>query len=210
MDLDCHSHHLYPVVSVNICERLSLRCIINRGPFISTLVVSDSLRREKSSTRPFRFRLGHPYVFYLSYTTWSSTTHDDATISLSRLFRFSAVLRMALFFNAKVFSLPASTLDFHALHFMGLLYGSFLAWCSGSLVILFSPLFSFHSVFLFFFLQRFSLPLSVWPIGRTWRKDAKMRLCEDAKILIHDCPRHCDVVPNETRHDERIYTLFSL
>jgi hypothetical protein len=87
------------------------------------------------------------------------------------------------FFNAKVFSSPASTLDFQCI--------ALTLWVVYRMVFWSSLVYFFVS---FLFLSRFfnfHTMLAAYMVGRGQgmrRRDyAKMR-----RLLIHDCPRHCE------------------
>lgn len=130
---------LYPrVVSTSsTCERLSLRCIINRGRFVEPFAV----RLVSTSRRPNYRRDRLSFCLARSFSRFpclplhaALAMHDDATISLPR--HFSILCCSSLdghsFSTQKVFSMPASALDlalYVLFFFFFLFFYCMVFWC---------------------------------------------------------------------------------
>ena len=174
---------LYPrVVSTSsTCERLSLRCIINRGRFVEPFAV----RFVSTSRRPNYRRDRLSFCLARSFSRSpclplhaALAMHDDATISLPRHFSIlcCSFLDGPSLSTQKVFSMPASAFDLAFYVSFFFFFSFFIAWCFGVFSFL---LFVFPACYYCFSSTKWSTFL----VGR----GQGMRRCEDAKIAIHDC-----------------------
>jgi hypothetical protein len=129
---------------------------------------------------------GHSHYFLFTSLRAALAMHDDATISLPR--HFSILCRTFLdgpsFSTQKVFSMPASALDLDALDFFFFFFFPF-SFLHGVLA---------FSLSCFFFLL--VIVVLVPQHGLPCWLEQGTRMCEDAKIAIHNCVlyRQRDVV----------------
>lgn len=136
------------VSTSSTCERLSLRCIINRGCFVELFAVRlvSTSRRPNYRRNRLSFCLARLFSRFLCLPLHAaSAMHDDATISFPRHFSIlcCSFLDGPSFSTQKVFSMPASALDLA-------LYAFFFFF-----------LFVFVFLFLFFFLLHGVLAFSL-------------------------------------------------
>lgn len=104
------------VSTSSTCERLSLRCIINRGRFVEPFAVRlvSTSRRPNYRRDRLSFCLARSFSRFLCLPLRAALVmHDDATISLPRHFSILcySFLDGPSFSTQKVFSMPASALD---------------------------------------------------------------------------------------------------
>lgn len=165
------------VSTSSTCERLSLRCIINRGCFVELFAVRlvSTSRRPNYRRNRLSFCLARLFSRFLCLPLHAaSAMHDDATISFPRHFSIlcCSFLDGPSFSTQKVFSMPASALDLalYAFFFFSFcLCFSFslffsIAWCFG--------------VFSFLLVITVSVPqngLPFWLDADRGRGDVRMR-----------------------------------